>query len=79
MRDTAVSGPGGAGPLPLPLSGFLWNTVNILHRGGVVRWTSVVVVVVPVISFILQVGGARVPALIVMPVPLFTGVFLSIF
>ena len=72
MRDTggAVAGPAGGGSLPL--SGFLWDTVDILHWSGVVG-------VGPVVSLILQVGGARAPARIVISLPLFVGIFLSIF
>ena len=75
MRDTAVSGPAVAPSLPLP--GFLWDAVDILDRGGVVCWSTVIV---PVISFILEVGGAGgVPALILISLPLFIDIFLSIF
>ena len=76
MGDSAaVSAPGPASSLPL--SGFLWNTVNILHRSGVVGGSTVMVV--PVISFVLEVGGAGVPALILISLPLLIGIFLSIF
>ena len=74
MRDIAVSGPAAAASLPLP--GFLWDAVDILDRGGVVCWSTVIV---PVISFILEVGGAGVPALILVSLPLFIDIFLSIF
>ena len=72
MRDTGavIAGPAGGGSLPL--SGFLRDTVDILHWSGVVG-------VGPVVSLILQVGGARVPARIVIFLPLFSGIFLSIF
>ena len=78
VRDTggAVAGPAGVGSLPL--SGFLWDTVDILHRPGVVRGPAALVVG-PVVSLVLQVGGARAPARIVISLPLFSGIFLSIF
>ena len=78
MRDTggAVAGPAGVGSLPL--SGLLWDTVDILHRPGVVRGPAALVVG-PVVSLVLQVGGARAPARIVISLPLFSGIFLPIF
>ena len=78
MRDTgaAVAGPAGVGSLPL--SGFLWDTVDILHWPGVVGGPAGLVVG-PVVSLVLQVGGARVPALVLISLPLLIGIFLSIF
>ena len=80
VRDTAVRAVGGPARTPsLLLSGFLRDAVNILHRAGVVRDSTDLIVVGPIISLILQVGGARVPALILISLPLLIGIFLPLF